>query len=72
MGWESKQPYVHPHYSCRKPAWNKDFGIGSTWRCDDCKRLWRFDGQRGDQRDTYDHWTEVKPMNVSYGGLWDR
>lgn len=79
MGWENKLPYVHPQYNCRKPTWDKSFGVGSRWRCDECGRLYRFDGRQGDQRDTYDKWTEISGPTTSHTGLggyggsqWDR
>lgn len=72
MGWVRQLPYVHPHYSCAKPRWDKTFGVGSTWKCDSCSRVWRFEGQDGDQRDTYDKWTEVRSNPSGTGpGYYD-
>lgn len=64
MGWVEKKPYVHPHYYCQKPSWDKTFGIGSKWQCSECGRVYRFDGRQGDQRDEYDKWTEVSSPNI--------
>lgn len=63
MGWTNKVPYRHPHSYCHKPAFKKDFDVGSVWKCDDCQRLWKVTKiDYGDQRDgPYAVWELYEP-----------
>ncbi len=69
MGWIKEVPYVHPHNSCNKPASNgTKFGKGSIWKCDDCGRVWKFEGakEHHDQREGSwwtDNWKMITDPN---------
>lgn len=50
--------------TCTKPNSRgaREFGIGSVWECDVCRRRWRFVELGYDQRDG--HWDRWEPVPV--------
>jgi hypothetical protein len=79
MPWICKvSPGPHPVRDCEKPdsaaIVAARAAIGSTWRCDDCGREWRYDGSAAFDamtgRECYPKWTELPSGAADPAAMW--
>lgn len=69
MGWEKKVPQVTPREKCvcNTPLTvdPKETGIGSEWRCDNCRQGYMLNNiRKGIVAGKKVHWAEWSPFNI--------